>query len=159
VAHDRARRRRNRIGSDEYYVLDLCDQILRTSAKRGHGFDFLRGDPDRRGTCRRLPVDAYYEDLNLVVEYHERQHTEDVPHFDKPARITVSGMPRGPQRKRYDQRRGEVLPAHGLKLIVIPYSELRHNGSKRLLRDRQHDLGMIEALLAQSRRSAGGTNT
>lgn len=30
-----------------------------------------------------LPVDAYYKELNIVVEYREKQHTEEVEFFDK----------------------------------------------------------------------------
>ena len=37
-----------------------------------------------------LPVDAYYEELNLVVEYREKQHTEEIKFFDRSDKITVS---------------------------------------------------------------------
>ena len=52
--------------SDEFYIIDLCDKILHQKASRQHKFDFLVGD-----TGHRLPVDAYYEELKLVVEYQE----------------------------------------------------------------------------------------
>ncbi len=73
--------------SDEFYVIDLCDEVLGLKASRQHTFDFLRGD----GTPgRRLLVDAYYPELNLVVEYRERQHSESVAFFDK--KNAVSGV-------------------------------------------------------------------
>ena len=67
--------------SDESYVIDLCDCVLKTKASRGRRFGFLIGDPDKNGNCRKLPVDAYYSSLSLVVEYCERQHTESVKHL------------------------------------------------------------------------------
>lgn len=66
--------------SDEWYVVNLCDEALRKKAERGHRFPFLLGDPGSRGPAK-LPVDAFYPDLNLVIEYRERQHFEAVRHF------------------------------------------------------------------------------
>lgn len=126
--------------SDEAYVIDLCDDLLGQRALRQHRFEWLRGDA---GTP--LPVDAYYPELNLVVEYMERQHTEAVPHFDK--RMTVSGMSRGKQRRLYDQRRQELIPRHGIALVTIGYHELAHSGGMRLLRDRENDLRVVRGKL------------
>lgn len=117
---------------DEHYVLDLCDAVLGLKAVRQHCFPFLTGDPDRRGYRKPLPVDGYYPALGLVVEYHERQHRERVGFFDdKP---TVSGVPRGEQRRRYDERRADWLPKHGYRLIVLEVGEFAHDRTKRLLR-------------------------
>ena len=58
----------SRKNSDEHYVLDLCDEILGLKASRQQTFDFLRGD-GKPG--KKLPVDAYYPNLKLVVEYKE----------------------------------------------------------------------------------------
>jgi hypothetical protein len=125
-----------RSASDESYVIDLCDEVLKQKALRQHRFDFLKGDS---GT--RLPVDAYYPSLNLVVEFKERQHSEDVKLFDK--RQTVSGIGRGEQRKLYDQRRREVLPQNGIQLIELDYSDFEHTRGKKLVRNRQEDLKVI----------------
>jgi hypothetical protein len=108
---------------DEDYVIDLCDQLLDAKASRQHRFDFLRGDPGRNGLCRKLPVDAYYPELNLVIEYRETQHFEAVKHFDKPDRLTCSGCTRSEQRRLYDQSRKDVLHERGIKLV-----ELRSRG-------------------------------
>jgi hypothetical protein len=129
-----------RVDSDEAYVIDLCDELLGKRALRQHRFEWLRGD-----TGTRLPVDAYYPELNLVVEYMEHQHTEAVPHFDK--RMTVSGMNRGEQRRLYDQRRQELIPKHGIALVTISYHELAHGGSKRLLRDSGNDQRVLRGKL------------
>lgn len=127
--------------SDEYYVIDLCDEILGRKASRQHRFDFLRGD-----TGVRLPVDVYYPELNVVVEYYESQHTESTPLFDN--KETVSGVSRGVQRRIYDQRRKEVLPKHGIKVIVIYYTDL--GITKKLIRNHDRDLKIIRDILQKN---------
>ncbi|HEY0667921.1 MAG TPA: hypothetical protein VGD22_07075 [Sphingobacteriaceae bacterium] len=131
--------------SDEKYVLDLCDKILNKPALRQHRFDFLRGDS---GT--KLPVDAYYPDLNLVIEYRETQHTNAVKHFDKPDIMTVSGVHRGEQRKIYDQRRRDVLPKNGIQLIEISYTDFELDRRNRIIRDRERDSGLVKSKLENS---------
>lgn len=121
--------------SDEAYVLDICDSVLGFKSLRQYKFEFLRGDSNKQGRRAYLPVDAYYPDLNLVIEYMERQHFEPVNHFDKPDRLTISGISRGEQRKKYDQRRRETLPQHGIQVISIAYDELSHTNRKKLKRD------------------------
>jgi len=79
-----------RSSSDESYVIDLRDRVLNRQARRQFsGFDFLRGDRGKNGTSRRLPVDAYYENLRLVVEFWERHHTAAVPIMDQKQTISV----------------------------------------------------------------------
>ena len=133
--------------SDEKFVLDLCDRILGLTSSRQHRFDFLSGDPDKKGVRRRLPVDGYYAKLKLVVEYRERQHTEKVPFFDKPDRVTISGVHRGEQRRIYDERRRQVLPQHGIKVIEISYSDLKPNKQGRIIRDAELDEGILRKKL------------
>ena len=125
--------------SDEAYVISLCDRVLKRSARRGHRFSFLVGD-----TGRRLPVDAFYVELDLVVEYRERQHSEPVALFDN--KPTASGIPRGLQRARYDQRRRDVLPKHGLRLVELDYSQFPHDGRRRLKRTQQ-DIAIVRRVL------------
>jgi len=128
-----------RANSDEAYVIALCDATLGRTAVRQHKFDFLRGDPTAQGgRGRMLPVDAWYPDLALVIEYRERQHSEAVGFFDR--RLTCSGVPRGEQRRRYDLHRREILPLHGIGLVEFDYFEFRHAANRRLVRsdaDRQ----------------------
>lgn len=133
----------SRKNSDEHYVIDLCDEILGLKASRQHTFDFLRGDGE---PGRKLPVDAYYPNLKLVVEYKERQHTESVAFFNK--ETTVSGVSRDEQRRIYDQRRRDVLPKHGIQLIEISYTDLKQDNRKRLIRSRQEDIALIRRLLS-----------
>lgn len=124
---------------DEVYVLNLCDAVLHSPSERQHRFAFLVGD-----TGRKLPVDAYYPRLALVIEYHERQHSEAVPFFDR--RLTVSGVPRGLQRAIYDQRRRDVLPQHGIQLVEFNVEEFAHNG-RRLTRCKVEDIEVIRRKL------------
>lgn len=127
---------------DEDYVLDLCDEVLKVMGSRQHKFDFLVGD-----SGRRLPVDIYYPTLNLVIEYREYQHSNDVLFFDKPDKITVSGVSRGEQRKIYDQRRRDVLPQHGIQLIEIDFTDFAYDRKNRIVRDRAKDLEIVKKVL------------
>lgn len=131
---------KGRSQSDESYIIDLCDEVLVQKALRQHRFAFLKGDA---GT--RLPVDAYYPDLNLVIEFRERQHTEEVGFFDK--RMTYSGKSRGEQRKAYDQLRRVVLPRHGILLIEFDYSAFAHLANKKLVRKKAEDMEIIREKL------------
>lgn len=129
---------------DEQYILDLCDEVLGCTSLRQYRFDFLRGDANTP-----LPVDAYYPSLHLVVEYHERQHTEGVPFFDKPDKMTVSGVTRGEQRKRYDELRRQLLPQHGIALVEFSYADFQHGHSKHLLREKATDRAVVANRLAK----------
>jgi len=133
------------LARDQAYVIDLCDDVLGRTAQREHRFDFLRGDPNARGLCVRLPVDAYYAHIRLVIEYWERQHTESVAHFDR--RQTISGMTRAAQRRRYDERRRTILPANGIRLIILSFDLFPHDRQKRLVRD-ENDYAIVRDALA-----------
>ncbi|WP_202183116.1 hypothetical protein [Chitinophaga solisilvae] len=139
---------RKALHKDECYILDLCDKVLRLASLRQYNqFDFLLGDIGKNGKCRRLPVDAYYEKLHLVIEYREKQHTEKVTFFDKPDVLTVSGVHRGEQRKIYDERRRTLIPMNGLTLIEISYSDFNYNHQKRIMRNEEQDIKVIRRLL------------
>ena len=131
--------------SDEAYVIDLCDRILDRKAQRQARFEFLRGDPGLSGRSVCLPVDAYWSELRLVVEYRERQHYESVPMMDR--RATISGVPRGVQRARYDDRRAVLLPQHGLSLVVLRADQFERSGRRRLCRILQADLAVVRRAL------------
>lgn len=130
-----------RSASDEYYVIGLCNEALGRRASQQHKFPFLLGD-----TGRGLPVDAYYPDLNLVVEYYESQHTEEVEFFNR--RMTVSRVCRGEQRKIYDERRRTELPKHGIKVVIISYSDF--GASKKLLRNHDANLAIVKAIMTKN---------
>jgi hypothetical protein len=117
---------------NETYIIDLCDELLGLKAIRGHTFDALRGDPGKDGRRRFLPLDAFYPTLNLVIEYDERQHTETVAFFDK--KNTISGIPRGEQRKKYDLIKRAYPAANQMHLVVFSFRDFKHTSAKRLCR-------------------------
>jgi hypothetical protein len=137
-----------RSGSDEAWIIDICDQVLGKKASRQHRFPFLLGDPGPSGRRASLPVDAYYPNLRLVIEYHERQHTQRVALFDD--RATVSGVPRGEQRRRYDDYRRTLLPKHGFGFVIFDYADFDHTRGGRLVRssrDREIVTARLQAYL------------
>lgn len=134
---------------DEHYVIGLCDKVLGLSSSKQHKFDFLRGDPNSNGKAAKLPVDSFYETLNLVVEYRERQHTESVNFFDKPNRMTVSGVHRGEQRTIYDERRRQILPRHKIKLVEISYADFNYDKQKRIIRNPKQDEEVVKQMLSK----------
>ncbi|MGX1546964.1 hypothetical protein [Streptomyces adustus] len=85
-----------------------------------------------------------------MVEYRELQHDEPIPHFDKPNKLTVSGVHRGEQRALYDARREAEIPAHELRLVVIRPADLDADGRGRLRRNRQADLTVLQKILARA---------
>jgi hypothetical protein len=125
------------MGSDETYLIDLYDRVLDCKARRQHCCDFLVGDPGKNGRRVRLPVDAYYAELGCVIDVMERQHSAAVPFFDK--RMTVSGITRGERRKRYDARRREVLPVHGIRLIPLPTDQFPVRKGRLAREPKQHE--------------------
>ena len=137
----------SRKDSDEHYVLDLCDEVLQIKGLRQHRFDFLLGDANTQGRKVKLPVDIYYPNLNLVIEYKEQQHSKPNKHFDKPDLFTVSGVHRGEQRKIYDQRRLDVLPQHGIRVIEISFSDFRFDRKDKINREYERDLMVVKMLL------------
>jgi hypothetical protein len=132
---------------DESYILNLCDKVLNSIGRRQHTFPFLLGDCGKDGRCRRLPVDAYYHDHQLAIEYRERQHSEPVLIMDR--RQTVSGCSRGEQRRRYDERRREVLPQNGITLVELDYAMFSHNARKRLRRNSPADEEVVRSKLVR----------
>ena len=132
--------------SDEAWIIDLCDAVLAMTALRQHRFLFLLGDAGSSGRRSLLPVDAYYPELALVVEYHEPQHSKPVGFFDNCP--TVSGISRGEQRRRYDDLRRAELPANGLDLVILDFSEFEHTPAGRLMRT-ERDRAVIAQRLAR----------
>jgi very-short-patch-repair endonuclease len=137
---------KKRSESDEHYLIDLCDEVLGLKARRQHRFEFLIGDPSpTTQRCVRLPVDAFYSERQLVVEIMERQHNEAVALFD--GKPTLSGIPRGEQRRRYDERRQTLLPQHGFRLVVLDIADFDITSRKKLRRNRPADLEIVRSKL------------
>lgn len=132
---------------DEDYVIDLCDEVLKLKGSRQHRFEFLLADPGKNGRRAKLPVDVYYPYLSLVVEFKEVQHSKSVKHFDKPDKLTISGVHRGEQRKKYDALRVTELPKHGIQLIEISYEVFDCGRNNRIIRNIEKDRQVLRRIL------------
>ena len=129
---------------ERYCAKLVCDALDEVEYKLGYRFPFLRGDPTlKRPEGVTLPVDAYYPAFNLVLEFREGQHYGD--RFDfRDSRITATGETRKEQRQKYDKRREEVLPANGIKLLIIYDYEITGNSEDdlRLVKQKLKSIGL-----------------
>jgi hypothetical protein len=125
----------NAESSDEFYLVDLCDELLKQKASRKHTFDTLVGRLHKKGKTRtKLPLDAYYEDLKLVIEFFEKKETEETT--DREA-----------QRKFYDQRKKTALEKKEIQLIDVNYALFECGENDRLVRDKASDCRVLKDLL------------
>ncbi|WP_299528865.1 hypothetical protein [uncultured Lutibacter sp.] len=137
-----------KINSDEHYILNLCDELLNNSASRQHRFPFLLGDfhKDKKNRTK-LPVDGYYEKLNLVIEYRLKQRTEKTSDSDKTAVKTVSGVTKDEQRKIYDKRKKDVLKRKNINLIEINYYAFEYDNEMNIIRNKEKDIEIVKNLI------------
>lgn len=119
--------------SDEFYLVNLCDEILNKKAVRKHTFDNLLGNMHKRGKGRtKLPLAAYYEDLKLVIEFAGKKTETDK---------------RQEQLRIYALRKKEVLERKKINLVVINYTDFESNEDQDLKRDTDQDLIMLKKIL------------
>lgn len=134
--------------SDEYYILNMCDLILEEKASRQHTFPFILGDFHKDKISRtKLPLDAFYKKLNLVIEYREKQETEEGA--DDTEVKTVSGVSRSEQRKIYNLRRKEGLLRKSINLIEINYYAFEYDSEMLIVRDKEKDTEILKDLLKE----------
>lgn len=104
---------------ERYCAKLVSDALGGIEYEENYRFDFLRGNPtSKRSKGVTLPVDAYYPTFEVVLEFREGQHYDDRFAF-RDSRITATGETRKEQRQKYDEKREDVLPANGIKLLVI----------------------------------------
>lgn len=121
--------------SDEYYLVNLCDELLEQKASRKHTFDTLVGRLHKKGKTRtKLPVDAYYEDLKMVIEFFEKNDTEE-------------NTERAAQRRFYDKRKKDVLKKKDIRLIDINYALFECDDNDRLVRNKEKDSSVLKEIL------------
>jgi len=127
---------------ERYCAKLVSDALGGVEYKLGQRFPFLRGDPTpKRPSGVTLPVDAYYPNFKLVLEFREAQHYSDrVALWDN--RITATGQRRKEQRREYDKRREELLPANGIKLLIVYDYEISMNYANDLRLIKQKLKGM-----------------
>jgi len=124
----------------EKYVIGLLEELLGPAVK-GKRWPWALGDvSERTGRAVELPFDAYWPDRRLIVEVDEDQHRESDAFFDKPERLTVSGVHRGEQRRIYDQRKRSLARKRGYTVVVIEWSRRRRP-------DRERDLAELRRIL------------
>lgn len=117
----------------ERYVVGLLEQML-GPAEHGKRFPWAAGDVSAKtGRAVWLPFDAVWESRKLIVEVDEDQHRTPEPFFDKPHRLTVSGVHRGEQRRGYDARKRAAAVAQLYQLVVIAWSRKRPQVPQDLL--------------------------
>jgi hypothetical protein len=145
-----------RANSDETYVISLCDEVLSLKADRQKRFPFLLGDLHKNGkTQTMLPVDAYYEELQLVIEYKEIQNFRPVVASnkieDEEDEETSKTLSREELRRIYDERRAKVLPENDISMVVISYSDFEFDNENKIIRDKESDLKIVQKALKDFR--------
>ncbi|WP_298310068.1 hypothetical protein [uncultured Aquimarina sp.] len=125
--------------SDEYYLVNLCDELLRQKASRKHTFDTLVGNLHKRGKGRtKLPLDAYYEDLKLVLEFFRKNKaTDELDEKEKARRAQI---------KYYKELKKKAVLTKKLRLIEINYA-LFENDANKLIRNAENDRLVLKDVL------------
>jgi hypothetical protein len=132
------------VGSDEEYLLDICDQVIGRKSLRRHRFYFLRGE-----NGRKLPVDAFYPGINLVVEYRRRPPVGRVPgHRIAGSDLGAAGGGADDEKRRAELRR------RGIRFLLLDVLDFKHDAGNRLLRSRERDLSIVQEQLAKSMRTS-----
>jgi hypothetical protein len=126
--------------SDEYYLVNLCDELLKQKASRKHTFDTLVGNLHKRGKGRtKLPLDAYYEDLKLVLEFFEKNETTD--------ELDEKEQARKAQIKYYNELKKKAILNKKLRLIEINYALFECNDANKLVRNTENDTLVLKGVL------------
>lgn len=136
-----------RENTDEFYIINLCDEILKQKASRKHTFSWLFGDLHKKGKTRTLlPLAAFYEDLNLVIEFADNKNKTEAQQVKLEA-LTASGVTRGVQIEKYNKRRKDMLAKKAINLSVIDYSLFETNNKNRLVRSKTEDVIVLKKIL------------
>lgn len=133
--------------SDEKYVLDLCDEILNLNSLRKYSFEFLFENSDEKEKRTKLAVGAFYEELNLIIEYTDRVNREKITLFDKINEMAISIMYKGKERKIYDKSINKKLPKNGFKILEISYRDFNHDSKRRIIRNKTRDKEILKEKL------------
>ncbi len=139
-----------RSNSDEVYLMGLIDELLDAKGSRKHTFDYLLGDMHQNGKKRtKLPIDLYYKELNLALEFVEHPDSKKNAIDSKEERLTVSGITRAEQRLKYFNRKRKVLTEKDKSFIEIPLKDFEVDDSVKLIRDKGNDERVLRGLLSE----------
>ncbi len=137
-----------RFKNDQDYVVDLCDIVLEKKAYRQKKFDFLLGDLHKNGkTQTELPIDAYYVELQLAVEFERLFLSESASSSKRNEKETVSGVLRSEQRKRYSLRKAKVLSEQEISLVVILSTDFACDDQDNIIRNEENDIKVVQKAL------------
>jgi hypothetical protein len=110
------------VGRAANYVIELLAEILGERPETEKSYPWALGDKsEKTGRQVQLPFDAVWEARKLVVEVDEEQHRSAVAFWDKPHRLTVSGVDRGEQRRIYDRRKRTAARSQGYVVVEIEW--------------------------------------
>jgi hypothetical protein len=136
--------RLKREASDEYYLIGLCNELLKEEALHQYTFKFLLGDFHSDGISRTpLPVDAYYPKLKMVIELFEKENETSL----EEGKRTISGVKRSEQRKKYAERKREVLKEKEIHLMEMDYDEFECDEAGKLIRNKEADTKLLMEIL------------
>ena len=77
-----------------------------------------------------------------------------MPFFDKPDRMTVSGVSRGEQRALYDERRRQLIPKQGIRLVIVTLDTFESQRGK-IIRSHDRDMALVAKILNDSTATEG----
>ncbi len=126
--------------SDEYYLVNLCDELLQQKASRKHTFDTLVGNLHKRGKGRtKLPLDAYYEDLKLVLEFFRKDEvTEELDEKEQARKAQI---------KYYNELKKKAIRTKKLRLVEVNYALFECNDANKLIRNMENDTLVLKGIL------------
>jgi hypothetical protein len=126
--------------SDEFYLVNICDELLEQKASRKHTFDTLVGNLHKKGKGRtKLPLDAYYKDLKLVIEFFEKEKDEST--LDETAKARIA------QIKYYDQIKKKSILKKEMRLMPIKYASFECDEDGKLIRNIENDTMILKGML------------
>lgn len=139
-----------RASKDDDYLIALCDEILNKTSHKQFTFDELLGDYHKDKTSRtKLPLDAYYEDMSLVIEVVNKKSIPPKKGYDKSQKLTVSGVTREEQRVIYQKRKKAFLEGKDIKVFEINFALFEVNENNRLVRNKDNDTALLKDLLGE----------
>tara|TARA_B110000211_G_scaffold186053_1_gene211127 strand:+ start:614 stop:1363 length:750 start_codon:yes stop_codon:yes gene_type:complete len=135
--------------NDEAYIMNLCDELLSQTSVRQFTFDGLLGDYHKDGESRTtLPLDAYYEEIKLVIELVNKRSPAPKKGMDKGKRRTISGVTRQEQRLKYQGRKQEFLKKEEINLVEFDYdASFEVDEDLQLIREEEKVKTVLQKLL------------
>ena len=142
------RKAQERANSDEKYLVDMINSLLGKKGSEKQTFDYLLGDLHQDGETRtELPVDLYFWELKLAIEFVNHPKTREQLIPEKQKKMTVSGVTRAEQRVKYFDRKKKVLTKKGMDFVEIPMAGFECDEHLKLLRNTENDERVLRGLL------------